>query len=107
MGKDLVRKQVIERFVPRIVERIAAQAGGEIAENGLFRLVPVLGSAMGGALNYYFVRGWGNRARRHFRERHLLFRSGQMSRLRSEATASALRPAELSFPPASLKSVAS
>jgi hypothetical protein len=97
MGKDLVRKQVIERFVPRIVERIAAQAGGEIAENGLFRLVPVLGSVMGGTLNYYFVRGWGNRARRHFRERHLLLRSGQMSRPSLEATASALRPAETSL----------
>ncbi len=72
MGKDLVRKQVIERFVPRIVERIAIQAGGEIAENGLVRLVPLLGSVMGGTLNYYFVRGWGRRARRHFRERHLL-----------------------------------
>ncbi len=74
MGKDLVRKEVIERFVPRIVERIAIQAGGEIAENGLVRLVPFLGSVMGGTLNYYFVRGWGRRARRHFRERHLLLR---------------------------------
>ena len=79
MGKDLVRKQVIERFVPRIIERIAVQAGGEIAENGLFRLVPVLGSVMGGTLNYYFVRGWGRRAQRHFRERHLLLRSPLMS----------------------------
>jgi len=78
MGKDLVRKQVIERFVPRIVERIAIQAGGEIAENGLARLVPVLGSVMGGTLNYYFVRGWGRRAQRHFRERHLLLR-GRLS----------------------------
>ena len=96
MGKDLVRKQVIERFVPRIVERIAAQAGGEIAENGLFRLVPVLGSVMGGTLNYYFVRGWGRRARRHFRERHLLLRSPLMSQPSVEATAGALRSAELS-----------
>ena len=47
MGKDLVRKQVIERFVPRIVERIAIQAGGEIAENGLVRLVPVTGLGHG------------------------------------------------------------
>jgi len=60
--------------VPRLVERIAIQAGGEIAENGLARLVPVLGSVMGGTLNYYFVRGWGRRAQRHFRERHLLLR---------------------------------
>jgi hypothetical protein len=79
MGKDLVRKQVIERFVPRIIERIAARAGTEMAENGLFRLVPVLGSVMGGTLNYYFVRGWGRRAQRHFRERHLLLRSPLMS----------------------------
>ena len=79
MGKDLVRKQVIERFVPRIIERIAARAGSEIAENGIFRVVPVLGSVMGGALNYYFVRGWGRRAQRHFRERHLLLRSRLMS----------------------------
>jgi hypothetical protein len=74
MGKDLVRKQVIERFVPRLVERIAVQAGSEIAENGVCRLIPVLGSVMGGTLNYYFVRGWGLRAQRHFRERHLLLR---------------------------------
>lgn len=79
MGKDLVRKQVIERFVPRIIECIAARAGTEMAENGLFRLVPVLGSVMGGTLNYYFVRGWGQRAQRHFRERHLLLRSSLRS----------------------------
>lgn len=74
IGKDLLRKQVIERFVPRIVERIAAQAGAEIAETGLARVVPVLGSVACGTLNYYFVRTWGRRARQHFRERHLLFR---------------------------------
>jgi hypothetical protein len=88
MGKDLVRKQVIERFVPRVIERIAVQAGGEMAENGLCRLVPVLGSVMGGTLNYYFVRGWGRRAQRHFRERHLLLRSSPISPPSLEATAS-------------------
>ena len=74
MGKDLLCKEVIERFVPRIVERIAIRTGGEFAEKGLARLVPLLGSVVGGTLNYYFVRGWGRRAQRHFRERHLLFR---------------------------------
>jgi hypothetical protein len=87
MGKDLVRKQVIERFVPRIIERIALQAGGEIAENGLARLVPVLGSVMGGALNYYFVRGWGRRAQRHFRERHVLLRNYGPSLMAGEVRA--------------------
>jgi hypothetical protein len=94
MGKDLVRKEVIERFVPRIVERIAIQAGGEIAENGLARLVPVLGSVMGGTLNYYFVRGWGRRAQRHFRERHLLLREHLLSRPALDAPAATPRLTE-------------
>jgi hypothetical protein len=97
MGKDLVRKQVVERFVPRVIERIAVQAGGEMAENGLCRLVPVLGSVMGGTLNYYFVRGWGRRAQRHFRERHLLLRSPLMSPPSLEATASDPHSPELSL----------
>jgi hypothetical protein len=79
LGKDLVRKQMIERFVPRLIERIAVRAGGEIVEDGLCRFVPVLGSVMGGTLNYYFVRGWGRRAQRHFREKHLLLRSPMMT----------------------------
>lgn len=98
MGKDLMRKQVIERFVPRIVERIAIQAGGEIAENGLARLVPVLGSVMGGTLNYYFVRGWGRRAQRHFRERHLLLRNPLTSQPALEATAARSHSSELRLP---------
>ena len=97
MGKDLVRKQVIERFVPRVIERIAVQAGGEIAEDGLSRLVPVLGSVMGGTLNYYFVRGWGRRAQRHFRERHLLLRSPLMPPPSLEATRSDPHSPELTL----------
>jgi hypothetical protein len=97
MGKDLVRKQVIERFLPRLIERIAVQAGGEIAENGLCRLVPLLGSAMSGTLNYYFVRGWGRRAQRHFRERHILLRSSLLSSPSLEAPASNPHSAELNL----------
>ncbi|MGD1103545.1 MAG: EcsC family protein [Terriglobia bacterium] len=100
MGKDLVRKQVIERFVPRLIERIAVRAGGEIAENGLCRLVPVLGSAMGGTLNYYFVRGWGRRAQRHFRERHILLRSSLLPPPCWEVTAGATHSPQLALPPA-------
>ena len=35
------------------------------------RLIPVLSSVIGGGLNYYFVRAWGERAMRHFREKHV------------------------------------
>lgn len=75
LGKDLLNKEVIERFVPRVVRRIAVKASSELAEKWVARMVPLLSSAVGGTLNYYFVHNWGRRAQRHFRERHLLVRS--------------------------------
>jgi len=75
IGKDWLEKQVVERFVPRVVERIACRAGAEVAEKWVARAVPLVSSVLGGTLNYYFIRGWGNRARRHFRERYLLTRN--------------------------------
>jgi hypothetical protein len=74
IGKDFLEKEVIERFVPRIIRRIAAKAGTEVAEKWSGRLVPIFSSAVGGALNYYFVREWGRRAKAHFREKHLALR---------------------------------
>ena len=75
IGKELLEREVIERFVPRVIERIAVRAGAEVAEKWAARLVPLVSSAACGALNYYFIRGWGRRAQRHFRERHLLVRN--------------------------------
>jgi len=74
IGRELVEKEVLERFVPRVIERIAVKAGAEVAEKWAARLVPVLSSLLGATLNYYFVQGWGRRAQRHLRERHLLVR---------------------------------
>jgi len=74
LGRDIVEKEVIERFVPRIMERMAAKMGAEVAEKWTGRLIPVLSGVIGGALNYYFIREWGRRAKAHFRERHLMRR---------------------------------
>jgi hypothetical protein len=70
ISRELLEKGVVKRFVPRVVQAIAAQASKEVAEKWAGRLVPVLSSAIGGGLNYYFVRGWGERAWRHFREKN-------------------------------------
>jgi len=70
LGREFLEKQAIERLVPRIIDRIAAKVGAEVAEKWTGRLVPVLSAGVGGTLNYYFVRGWGRRAQRHFVERH-------------------------------------
>lgn len=70
-GKDLAEKQILERLAPRIVERFAAKIGAEAAEKWVGRLIPLAGSAISGALNFSFVRGWGRRVQRHLRTKHL------------------------------------
>jgi len=69
-GKDLAEKQVLEKLAPRIAKQIAAKLGTEAAEKWMGRLVPLASSAIGGALNFYFVRAWGRRAQRQLRARH-------------------------------------
>ena len=75
LGRELIEKEAIERFVPRIVERIAAKMSCEVVEKWSARLIPIVSGALGGALNYYFVREWGRRATWHFREKHQQVRS--------------------------------
>jgi uncharacterized protein (DUF697 family) len=74
ISRELVEKEVVNKFVPRVIQRIAAQASGEVVEKWTGRLIPVASSLMGAGLNYYFVRAWGRRARAHFRQRHLEMR---------------------------------
>jgi hypothetical protein len=74
IGRELVEKQLVNRFVPRVIQRIAVQASGEMVEKWAGRLIPVLSSAIGAGLNYYFVRAWGERAMSHFREKHMRMR---------------------------------
>ena len=63
------------QFVPRVIQRIAAQASREVVEKWSGRLIPLASSVIGAGLNYYFVRAWGERARSHFRKRHMEMRS--------------------------------
>jgi EcsC protein family len=74
ISRELLEKEVINRFVPRVIQRIAAQASGEVVEKWAGRLIPVASSLIGAGLNYYFVRTWGQRAAAHFRQRHVEMR---------------------------------
>ena len=74
-SKDLAEKQMIEKLVPRIASRLAVRIGEESAEKWVGRMVPLASSAIGGALNYTFVRSWGRRVQRHLREKHLVERA--------------------------------
>lgn len=91
VGRELVERHVVRRFVPRVINAIAAQAGKEVAEKAAGRIVPVLSSAIGATLNYYFLRTWGQRAMLHFRTRHMAEREKQ-SRTIDAAPLSALPP---------------
>jgi hypothetical protein len=73
-GKDLAEKQLLEKVVPRIAQRIAAKIGVESAEKWMGRIIPLAGSAIGGTLNFIFVRAWGRRAQKHLRTQHLATR---------------------------------
>ena len=74
MSRELLEKEVINKFVPRVIQRIAARASTEVVEKWAGRMIPIASAAIGAGLNYWFVRAWGHRARAHFRERHLRVR---------------------------------
>jgi EcsC family protein len=71
ISRELLEKEVISRFVPKVIQRIAAQASAEAVEKWAGRVIPIFSSAIGAGLNYYFVRAWGQRAKAHFRQMHL------------------------------------
>jgi hypothetical protein len=70
LGRDLLEKNVVNRVIPHIIQRIAAKASTEFVEKWSGRMIPVASSLIGATLNYYFVRGWGERAHTHFRQKH-------------------------------------
>src|SRR5262252_1767008 len=75
LSRELIEKEVVNKFVPRVIQRIAARASAEVVEKWAGRVIPLASSAIGAGLNYWFVRAWGERARTHFRERHLKIRA--------------------------------
>ncbi len=87
ISRELLEKEVVNKFVPRVIQRIAARASAEVVEKWAGRMIPLVSSAIGAGLNYWFVRAWGERAKAHFRERHL--------QLRQQAFAQGAIPAAL------------
>jgi len=74
IGRELIEKELVNKFVPRVIQRIAVSASTEVVEKWAARVIPVVSSVLGAGLNYYFIRAWGNRAKKHFRAKHLEMR---------------------------------
>jgi uncharacterized protein (DUF697 family) len=86
ISRELLEKQFVSKFVPKVIQRIAVSASAEIVEKWTGRLIPVVSSMIGAGLNYYFVKVWGERAIGHFRQRHLQLRPQQRdSRIKNPA----------------------
>ncbi len=79
ISRDVLEKEVLNRFVPRVIERIAAQASKDVVEKWAGRVIPLASAAIGAGLNYWFVRAWGERARAHFNARHLQLRPDRLA----------------------------
>ena len=90
ISRELLEKEVVSRFVPKVIHRIAARASAEVVEKWAGRLIPIASSAIGCALNYYLVRAWGQRALKHFRAKHLALR-GKLAEGQSSLPAPSLR----------------
>src|SRR5437588_995859 len=74
ISRELLEKEIVNKFVPRVIQRIAARASAEVVEKWAGRVIPLASAAIGAGLNYWFVRAWGERAKAHFRQRHLMLR---------------------------------
>jgi hypothetical protein len=74
ISRELLEKEVVNKFVPKVIQRIAAKASAEVVEKWAGRVIPLASAAIGAGLNYWFVRAWGERAKFHFRQRHLMLR---------------------------------
>ena len=85
IGRELAEKQFVSKFVPRVIQRIAARASTEMVEKWTGRLIPIISSVIGAGLNYYFVKVWGERAIGHFRQKHLQIRQEQAHRITNTA----------------------
>lgn len=94
ISRELLEKEVVNKFVPKVIQRIAAQASGEVVEKWSGRMIPIASSLIGAGLNYYFVRAWGQRAQAHFRKRHVEARSQMLGE--ANVISIAKSPTELS-----------
>jgi EcsC protein family len=74
ISRELLEKEVINKFVPKVIQRIAAKASTEVVEKWAARVIPLASAAIGAGLNYWFIKVWGAPAKAHFRQRHLQLR---------------------------------
>lgn len=67
LTKNVLTKPYRDLIMKRIVQEVAKDLGLGIARQGAARLVPVLGSVIGGTANYLFITNVADRVKTHYR----------------------------------------
>lgn len=91
-GKDFAEKHVLKKFAPHIAKLLAPRIGAKVAAKWASRLLPVANSAIGGAVNFSFVRTWGRRVQRDLRARYLALQPDSLSLLSPHASLDPVSP---------------
>jgi len=47
IGRELIEKELVNKFVPRVIQRIAVSASAEVVEKWAARVIPVISSIIG------------------------------------------------------------
>ena len=67
LTKNVLTKPYRDLIMKRVVQEVAKDIGLGVARRGLGRLVPVLGSVVGGTTNYLFITNVAARAKTYYR----------------------------------------
>ena len=67
LTKNVLTKPYRDMIMKRIVREVAKDLGLGVAQRGFTRLVPVLGSVVGGTANYMFISNVAGRAKSYYR----------------------------------------
>src|SRR5258708_16753764 len=55
IGRELIEKELVNKFVPRVIQRIAVSASAEAVENWAARVTPFVSSGRCSGFQYYFI----------------------------------------------------
>ena len=59
VSREFVEREVVQRFVPRVIQRIAAKASAEMVEKWAGRVIPLASSAIGAGIELLVRAGVG------------------------------------------------
>src|SRR5258708_6011608 len=62
IGRELIEKELVNKFVPRVIQRIAVSASAEAVENWAARVTPFVSSGRCSGFQYYFILACGELA---------------------------------------------